>query len=127
MGRQTILLWCAILCANAWAADPMLSRPDIRKALDYIRDHEQAQIEKQIAIAQVPAPPFHEELRGKAVAEEFRRVRLENVETDGIGNVLGWIPGASPRTLVIAAHLDTVFPEGTDVTVKRAGDRLIGP
>jgi hypothetical protein len=52
---------------------------------------------------------------------------LQDVETDGGGNVLGWIPGSSPRAMVIAAHLDTVFPAGTDVTVKRARDRLIGP
>jgi acetylornithine deacetylase/succinyl-diaminopimelate desuccinylase-like protein len=116
----------AILCAQAWSAEPLLSRPDVRNALDHIRLHQQAQIEKQIAIAQIPAPPFKETARARAMAEEFRRVRLQNVEIDGVGNVLGWLPGASPRALVIAAHLDTVFPEGTDVTVRRDGARLIG-
>src|SRR5215469_16558853 len=124
MNRRTAVC-CALLCARAWGADTLLSRPDVRQALAYIQDHEQAQIAKQIAIAQIPAPPFHEEARAKVLAEEFRRVLLQDVEIDGIGNVLGWIPSSSPRTLAIAAHLDTVFPEGTDVTVKHQGDRLI--
>jgi acetylornithine deacetylase/succinyl-diaminopimelate desuccinylase-like protein len=94
---------------------------------DLIKTHEQAQIEKQIAIAQIAAPPFHEEVRGKAMAEEFRRVHLHDVEIDPIGNALGWRRGASPRGIVVAAHLDTVFPPGTDVTVKRSGARLNGP
>lgn len=120
---------CAVLALafHAASAEKLSSRADVKKVLDQIRDHEQAQVEKQIAIAQVPAPPFHEEARGKVLAEEFRRVHLENVETDPIGNVLGWRRGSSSRALVIAAHLDTVFPPGTDVTVKHEGVRLIGP
>jgi tripeptide aminopeptidase len=112
---------------NVLCAVLLLTRPDIKKALDYIQGHDQAQIEKQISIAQVPAPPFHEEARGKVLADEFRRVHLDNVEIDPIGNVLGWRRGASARTLVVAAHLDTVFPPGTDVTVRRSGSRLLGP
>lgn len=104
-----------------------IARPEVKKALDYIQNHEREQIEKQISIAQVPAPPFQEEARAKVLADEFRRVHLDNVEIDSIGNVLGWRRGSSPRTLVIAAHLDTVFPAGTDVTVKHSGARLIGP
>src|SRR5512133_3904166 len=101
MGVRTAAVCWVMLCANAWSADPLLSRPDVRKALDYIQSHQQAQIDKQIEIAQIAAPPFHEEARGKALAEEFRRVGLKDVETDKIGNILGWIPGASPRALVI--------------------------
>jgi tripeptide aminopeptidase len=127
MDHKTVIACSVLLCARAWGADPLLARPDVRKALDYVRDHQQAQIEKQIEIAQIPAPPFHEEARGKALAQEFRRAQLQDVEIDPKGNVLGWIPGSSQRALAIAAHLDTVFPEGTDFTVKHAGDRLIGP
>src|SRR5438067_12935714 len=113
MGQRTAIACSAVLCVCAWGADPLLSRADVRKALDHIKAHEQAQIEKQIAIAQIPAPPFHEEVRAKAMAEEFRRVHLEDIEIDPIGNVLGWRRGASPRAIVVAAHLDTVFPPGT--------------
>ena len=127
--RSIAKVVCAALALalRAASAEDLQSREDVKKALDYIHDHEQAQVEKQISIAQVPAPPFHEEARGKVLADEFRRVHLENVEIDPIGNVLGWRRGSSPRTLVVAAHLDTVFPPGTDVTVKHAGARLIGP
>ena len=53
---------------------------------------------------------------------------LSNVEMDPEGNVMGIRKGAGNGPLVaIAAHLDTVFPEGTDVRVKRQGTRLLAP
>lgn len=107
--------------------DSVKSRPDVSKALAYIKENEQAHLQKQITIAQIPAPPFEEKQRAAFLVQEFRRVNLEKVEIDPIGNVLGWRAGRSPRTLVIAAHLDTVFPPGTDVTVKRSGSLLNGP
>jgi acetylornithine deacetylase/succinyl-diaminopimelate desuccinylase-like protein len=59
---------------------------------------------------------------------EFTQLGLQNVRVDRVGNVLGDRPGAAPRPrVVIAAHLDTVFPEDTDVTVKREGSVLRGP
>src|ERR1019366_10096909 len=58
----------------------------------------------------------------------FQQLRQENVRVDKVGNVLGEYPGAAPHPhLVMAAHLDTVFPEGTDVKVKREGAVLKGP
>jgi tripeptide aminopeptidase len=116
----------AVMSCSGYGAD-LFARPDIRKALDYIQTHERAQIEKQIAIAQIAAPPFHEHVRANAMAQEFRRAHLQDVDIDPIGNVLGWRRGASSRAIVVAAHLDTVFPPGTDVTVKRSGARLTGP
>ena len=58
----------------------------------------------------------------------FREAGLQNVRIDKEGNVLGDRPGVQPRPrLVFTAHLDTVFPEGTDVRVKRDGNMLRGP
>jgi acetylornithine deacetylase/succinyl-diaminopimelate desuccinylase-like protein len=76
----------------------------------------------------VPAPPFQESARGLVVRRAFEELRLKNVRVDRVGNVLAERPGLSgnPR-LVVAAHLDTVFPEGTDVKVRRDGARLSGP
>lgn len=105
----------------------LLARADVQKALQFARTAQAATTEKQVAISQVPASPFAEQKRGEFLAAEFRRVGLENVEIDPIGNVLGWRKGRSPSTLVIAAHLDTVFPPETDFTVKRSGTRLAGP
>ncbi len=107
--------------------DDLSTRPGIREALQYIATHEAQQVALQVKIAEVPSPPFHEGQRAAALAAEFRRVHLDGVQIDGAGNVLGWRKGASPRALVVAAHLDTVFPAGTDVKVKRAGERLNGP
>jgi acetylornithine deacetylase/succinyl-diaminopimelate desuccinylase-like protein len=89
--------------------------------------HQDAHIAKQIEIGQIPAPGFHEEVRAAALVKEFRRIGLADIEIDPIGNALGWYRGSSPRALVLAAHLDTVFPADTDVTVKRVGSRLNGP
>ena len=119
---------CAALIATVALAQVGIDgRPDVRQALDYIARNEAAQVDLQVKIAEVPAPGFHEEQRAALIASEFRRLNLENVEIDGAGNVLGVRRGDSPRMLVLAAHLDTVFPAGTDVKVKRVGDRLNGP
>src|SRR5207249_6044423 len=60
--------------------------------------------------------------------QTFRQLGLESVRTDKAGNLVGERPGIAPRPrLVISAHLDTVFPEGTDVKVKRDGAVLRGP
>lgn len=123
--RAAALFGCAAVILTA--ADSLSSRPDVHKALDYIAHSEAAQIDLQVKIAEIPAPPFHEQDRAAAVAAEFRRVHLNDVEIDGAGNVLGLRKGSSPRLIVIAAHLDTVFPPGTDVKVKRSGARLNGP
>jgi tripeptide aminopeptidase len=99
----------------------------LRAAMDLIRADSAWTLDQQIALCQIPAPPFKEARRGA----EFRK-RLEAlglaVHTDSVGNVIAERPGTSRGpTVVITGHLDTVFPEGTDVTVKRSGARLAGP
>jgi acetylornithine deacetylase/succinyl-diaminopimelate desuccinylase-like protein len=85
-------------------------------------------VEDIVRITEIPAPPFKEAARGRAFADMLRQAGLPNVETDAEGNVMGLRKGAGGGPLVaIAAHLDTVFPEGTDVTVKRQGTRLSAP
>ena len=81
-----------------------------------------------IALTQIPAPPFKEQARAEAYARMLREAGLESVEIDAEGNALGlWRGQGGAPLLALAAHLDTVFPEGTDVTVKRSGTRLIAP
>jgi acetylornithine deacetylase/succinyl-diaminopimelate desuccinylase-like protein len=100
-------------------------------AVAVARDHlvrtDDRTLEEQVRLTEIPAPPFAEEARGRAMAELMVEAGLERVETDSVGNVLGWYgrPGTAP--VVVAAHLDTVFPEGTDVAVRQVGDRLVGP
>ncbi len=100
----------------------------IQQALEAIRADEPRTIEDQIRICEVEAPPFQETKRGELYARMLRDAGLANIRTDSEGNVLGELRGAQARPhLVLAAHLDTVFPEGTDVRVTREGSVLKGP
>ena len=115
---------------SAAAADlaRLIQQSAVRAALDAARAGESATIADQIRLCEIPAPPFGEAARAKALAEAFRGAGLRNVRIDTTGNVLGERPGRAPRPhLVIGAHLDTVFPEGTRVAVRRSGAILSGP
>jgi len=91
------------------------------------RDHDQL-IADIIALTEIPAPPFKETARGDAYLRLFTAAGLSDVERDPEGNVMGVRRGTGGGPLVaIAAHLDTVFPEGTDVRVTRQGTRLSAP
>lgn len=85
-------------------------------------------VESQIAIAQIAAPTGDESERGAWVARRFASLGLSAIDTDGAGNVIGRRPGTrSLPPVVVCAHLDTVFPRGTDLSVRRDGPRLVGP
>jgi tripeptide aminopeptidase len=100
----------------------------IKSALDAIQAAEPQTIEDQVHLCEVEAPPFKEQKRGVLFAQMFKDIGLANIRTDKEGNVLGELPGAGAKPhLLFAAHLDTVFPEGTDVKVKREGTLLRGP
>jgi len=113
--------------ANA-IGDRLVADATIKAALDSIRTAEPKTIEDQIRICQVEAPPFKEAKRAELYAQLFREAGLQNVRIDREGNVLGEHPGRQPKPhVVFSAHLDTVFPEGTNVTVKRDGVVLRAP
>ena len=102
--------------------------PAVKAALDAVKANEPQTIEDQIRFCEIPAPSFKEDVRGQELKRVFQQLGLQNVRVDKVGNVLGELPGAAPHPhLVLAAHLDTVFPEGTDVRVKREGTILRGP
>lgn len=77
-------------------------------------------------ICEVPAPTFEEGERAALVAELWRAAGLD-VQVDGIHNVTAATGAGSGPSVLLAAHLDTVFPAGTDVTVQRAGGRWLAP
>ncbi len=100
----------------------------VRAAVEAVRADESRTIDEQIRLCEIPAPPFKEAARANAYAEAFRAVGLTNVRIDRAGNVLGERRGRAARPhLVFSAHLDTVFPEGTDVKVTREKSVLKGP
>jgi acetylornithine deacetylase/succinyl-diaminopimelate desuccinylase-like protein len=118
--------------AQAPGASPtpadLLKDPAVKTALDGAKASEPQTVEDQIRFCEIPAPSFKEETRGRELQRVFQQLGLQNVTVDRVGNVLGRYPGAAPRPhVVIAAHLDTVFPEGTNVKVKREGSVLHGP
>jgi acetylornithine deacetylase/succinyl-diaminopimelate desuccinylase-like protein len=98
----------------------VLTDPRVKAALDMVRVAEPQTIEDQVRFCEVAAPPFKEAPRGDVLRRAFQGVGLRNVQVDRAGNVLGELPGTAqtPR-VVIASHLDTVFPEGTALKVNR--------
>lgn len=126
---ESVLL--VALLAQADATDigtRLLQDATIKQAIDFVKTNEASILDEQAAVCEIPAPPFKEQQRAEAFRKRFEALGLRNVRIDAVGNVLGERPGraASPH-LVFSAHLDTVFPEGTDVTVKRTGTVLAGP
>ncbi len=106
----------------------LAQQAEIKAALDSARTGETQTIADQIRFCEVPAPPFNESTRAQVLRDAFMRVGLENVRVDQAGNVVGERRGASQRPhLMIAAHLDTVFPPETNVKVSRDGAMLRGP
>jgi len=127
-----LVVFAGVVLSATWThADEitdLIALPAVRSALDAVRARESEVIREQIRICQIPAPPFHEGTRAAAVKSAFEQAGLSNVRIDRVGNVVGQRPGVTLRPhVVVAAHLDTVFPEGTDVHVIREGSRLKGP
>ena len=87
-------------------------------------------VDEIIGFTEIPAPPFGEQARGIAFAEKLAAIGLNDIETDAVGNVMGLRRGTGAPggpLVIVSAHLDTVFPAGTDVTVKRDGTKLSAP
>ncbi|REL38845.1 cyanophycinase [Rhodohalobacter sp. SW132] len=100
----------------------------VQQAFRFIKEYDDQTVANQIHITEIPAPPFSEERRAARYAEMMREFGLTDVTIDEEGNALGRRPGRSgDRTIVFSAHLDTVFPEETDVTVTVRNDTLFAP
>lgn len=81
-----------------------------------------------IRFTETEAPSFQEDTRAKAWAEEARAHGLQDLEIDAEGNVTGIRRGiGNGRLICVAAHLDTVFPAGTNLKVRREGTKLFAP
>lgn len=103
------------------------SHPQVRAAMDQLRGINAWILDRQVAICQIPAPPFGEAGRAAAYQREFAALGYTNVRRDSLDNVIAELRGGDGPTVMIAGHLDTVFPESTDVTVRRSGTRFTGP
>jgi len=107
--------------------DALAQDKRVARALAWIDSNADWVTNQQVAITEIPAPEFHEQERGAFLASLFRGNGLD-VHTDAVGNVIGELAGSSGNDVVlIIAHLDTVFPAGTDVRVRRVKGRLEAP
>ena len=108
--------------------EKLTRRSEIKRAFEAIDALEQYTTTQHIELTEIPAPPFMEEVRATAFADRLRATGVDSVWIDAVGNVMGFIKGAEgSKTVALNAHLDTVFPEGTDVTVKKQNDTLYAP
>jgi tripeptide aminopeptidase len=106
----------------------LAKKPAIQKAFDYIIEIDAVTIQDMITLTEIPTPTFHEKEKGIVYADMLRKAGADSVWTDEVGNVIALRKGTkSDKTIVVDAHLDTVFPFGTDVKVKQRGDTLFAP
>ncbi|MGE0406936.1 MAG: M20/M25/M40 family metallo-hydrolase, partial [Candidatus Korobacteraceae bacterium] len=101
----------------------------VASTLEWFLQHREELLNSQVELAQIPAPPFGESARSEWLRQRFVSAGLEDVHIDEIGNVLGTRWGTNPNAkfLALTAHVDTVFPAGTPVEVRRQGERVYGP
>jgi tripeptide aminopeptidase len=127
--------WCVVVpmlaagaappADDAWAA--LLGQSPVKDALAYLRDDDARTLREQIELTHIPAPPFKEALRARDFAARLKAAGLADVSIDAAGNVIGKRRGTGRGPLlVLSAHLDTVFPEGSDVTVREKDGRYHG-
>ena len=98
----------------------------VAHVLEFLRANASSTTDEQIRITEIPAPPFHEGARAAYMKKLLSAAGLR-VEIDGTGNVIGEYAGTSQDIVMLAAHMDTVFPAGTNVSVKREGGLLLAP
>ena len=106
----------------------LLADPAVKAAMDVVKRDEPQLLLDQVRLCEIPAPSNEETLRGAAVKKLFEDAGLKDVRVDAVGNVFATRAGrASGPRLVMAAHLDTVFPAETELKFPREGDKFTGP
>jgi tripeptide aminopeptidase len=109
--------------------EAILAHPKIVKTLDDIKADDERAFAEQKRITEIPAPPFKEKVRAEYYLKRMQEIGFEDATIDAEGNVIALRKGTGggrPK-LVVSAHLDTVFPEGTDVTVKEKDGAIVAP
>ncbi|HSW28770.1 MAG TPA: M20/M25/M40 family metallo-hydrolase [Longimicrobiales bacterium] len=106
----------------------LAANPAVQEAFRRVEALDAWGVERLVELTQIPAPQFGEGPRAARYAQLLKEAGADSVWTDEVGNVLALRKGRrGDRTVVLGGHLDTVFPEGTDVTVRMVGDTLFAP
>ena len=102
--------------------------PSVVRALELVEERDARTMADLLELTEIPAPPFNEDQRGERFLEMLLDLGVDSAWTDTEGNVIALRRGTgSEEVVAVAGHLDTVFPEGTDVTVRQRGDTLFAP
>ncbi|HET9529456.1 MAG TPA: M20/M25/M40 family metallo-hydrolase [Blastocatellia bacterium] len=110
------------------SASALLRTNEVQRAFLFIDARQDYIDEELIRLCEIPAPPFKEAARAAYIKRRFEELGLARVREDEEGNIIAERPGLSTEPgVIVSAHLDTVFPEGTDVRVRRKGRRLYAP
>jgi tripeptide aminopeptidase len=128
-GLSLLLLAAAPLFAqNNWFQPSLLDKPEVHKALQSVDDRAAGILEEWIRLVETPAPSGKEQVRARYIRAEMETLGLSEIRTDDMSNTSGVRKGTGGGpTVVFCAHMDTVFPDGTDLKVKREGDILRAP
>jgi tripeptide aminopeptidase len=106
----------------------LVSHPAVQRALESIEAQDAATMSDLRELTQIPAPPFMETLRGERFREMLEEAGIDSTWVDEEGNVIGLRRGTGNGEVVaFTGHLDTVFPEETDLTIQERGDTLFAP
>ncbi len=118
----------AASAATERGVDRVAAHPAVTRAMSALQRDNAWTLEQQVGLCEIPAPPFKEAVRAQAFRDLLVKLGVQQVRLDGEGNVIGEVRGTRPGpTVVLSGHLDTVFPEGTNVKVTRRGTQLFGP
>src|SRR3954470_11276842 len=110
------------------AVDSVLSNDRFKKAIVHVSSEYERIVGEIVKLTEIPAPPFQEAARAQAFLGMLQESGIKDAVIDEEGNVMGLRKGSgSGPLLVISSHLDTVFPEGTNVKVRREGTKLYAP
>ena len=102
------------------ALDTLTAVPQIQEALSFMEKDQEEIIARQMELALIPAPTYHEEKKALRLLEMFRAEGLENCHIDEYGNCVGLRRGTGGgKTVLLEGHMDTVFPLDTELKITR--------
>jgi acetylornithine deacetylase/succinyl-diaminopimelate desuccinylase-like protein len=130
--KQLLLSLAIAAIVPAQAQEQALARiaaqSAVKQALADIEKNEPATQANMLAINAIPAPTFAEAARARDYVARLKEAGLADVRIDEAGNVIGtWRGSGKGPVIVLAAHLDTVYPATTDLTVHEKDGRLYAP
>jgi len=142
-GRNTRSLFLVLLFLSAMVAgettpkitsetenvfSKLKANPQVRQGLEFLRNDDAATLAEQKTIVAIPAPPFKEKVRAEYYRQRLQALGLKDVKIDGEGNVYGIRPGTGKDPKIfVEAHLDTVFPEGTNTKPVERDGKIFAP